>query len=213
MRFEEVPIAAGEAPPAQLIRRAVAALRAGRVLAHPTSTLYGLGARVTPELDRLLARLKGRPSGKPFIRLAASASVARGAVPPSAWPERAERLGARFWPGALTLVVDDGTSEGIALRVDSHPAVLALLAALGELLSSTSLNRVGAPPANSPAEVRSALQRLPTCAQPALFLEAGTVSGVPSTLLCLREDPPRLLRAGAVPVEEIEACLEEEVQR
>lgn len=196
-------------------RRAAGVLRRGGIVVHPTSTLYGLGARVTRDLDDELARLKGRAPGKPFVRLAPDLESARSATAPGAWDERAERLALEFWPGPLTLVLDDGSDEGLAVRVDGHPVVLAVLAELRELMSSTSVNRGGESPARDPEEVRAELQGMPGTERPVLLLEAGDIPGVgPSTLLSLRPgEAPRLVRKGAVEMEAIEACLGESVVR
>lgn len=195
-------------------RRAAECLRAGGIVVHPTSTLYGLGSRACRELDAELARLKGRAPHKPFVRLAPDGEAVRAAAAAGAWDERADRLARAFWPGPLTLVVDDGSAEGLAVRVDAHPVALALLAEAGELMTSTSVNRAGEPPAREPEEVRSALRAMPATARPAILLDAGPSPGeAPSTIVSLLERPARILRAGAVPVREIEACLEEGVNR
>lgn len=184
-------------------------------MVHPTSTLYGLGARATRDLDAELARLKGRPAERPFVRLAPDPEGARSAAGPAGWNDRAERLARRFWPGPLTLVLEDGSPDGLAVRVDSHPVARAVLAELREPMSSTSVNRTGEAPARDPAEVRSALAAMPRTERPVMFLNAGsTTGGTPSTLLSLRgAGPARLLREGAVSASEVEACLEESVAR
>lgn len=197
-------------------RRAAGRLRGGEILVHPTSTLYGMGAAALPSLDAELRRLKGRREGegRPFIRLAPHPEAVRRLVPPEAWDERAERLSGAFWPGSLTLVLDDGSPRGLAVRVDGHPVVLGVLGEFGKLMSSTSVNRSGQPAARGPEEVRHALEGLPPARVRVTFLNAGELpGGRPSTLLSLRERRPRLLRAGAVPVERIEECLGEEVVR
>lgn len=215
MRFEEIAAPAEGPGSRRAVRRAASRLRRGGIVVHPTATVYGLGARVTRDLDEELARLKSRPPGKPFVRLAPDLEAARSAAARDGWDDRAERLAREFWPGALTLVLDDGSPDGLAVRVDSHPVVLALLAELRELMSSTSVNRGGDRPAWDPPDVRAELERMPGTERPVLLLDAGPAARkVPSTLLSLRErGPPRLLRAGAVDVQEIEACLEETVVR
>ncbi len=185
-------------------------LAGGEILVHPTSTLYGLGAEATPEADAEIARLKGRSPGAPLIRLVADAETLLRARPSLRWDERAERLAREFWPGALTLVLDDGGEHGLAVRVDGHPVVRAILRAYGAPMSSTSVNRSGEPPAVEPAEVRRALARLPASDRPVTLLDAGPLPpSPPSTLLSLREERPRLLRAGAVEPARLAACLGE----
>lgn len=210
-----MPVPAGDgAELREAARRAASRLRAGEILVHPTSTLYGLGAAALPGLDAELRRLKGREEdeGGAFIRLAPHPEAVRRRIPLEAWDDRAERLSGVFWPGSLTLVLDDGSALGLAVRVDGHPVVLEVLREAGGLMSSTSVNRSGQPPARGPAEVRRALEGLPEARARVTFLNAGELpGGEPSTILSLRERPPRLLRAGAVPVERIEECLGEEV--
>lgn len=186
----------------------------GGILAHPTSTVYGLGAAAVPALDAEVARLKGRRPGRPLIRLAADAEVVRGRLPAGSWNGRVERLAKAFWPGALTLVLEDGTADGLAVRVDSHPVVRRVLALHGGLMSSTSLNRSGDPPVRTPEAARRILAAMPASRAPAMLLAAGPLPpSPPSTLVSLRGPRPRLLREGAVPADRLEACLGEGLDR
>lgn len=221
MRYRIVPargngaLEGGEAGGARsgVAEEAAARLRAGEVVVHPTSTLYGFGAKPDPALDAELARLKGRDPGGPFIRLAPGAEAVRRLVPAVRWDARAARLADAFWPGPLTLVLEDGTASGLAVRVDGHPLVLEILRWLDGLISSTSVNRSGEAPARDPGEVRRVLDALPDAGVPVTFLDAGPLPpSAPSTVLDVRGSPPRLLRAGAVPVEAVESCLGEEVR-
>lgn len=187
---------------------AAARLAAGEVVVHPTSTLYGLGAAADPEGDAEIARLKGRDPGSPLIRLAASPEAVRAARPSPRWDGRAERLAAAFWPGPLTLVLDDGTAHGLAVRVDGHPVIRAVLVDYGGLISSTSVNRAGDSPATDPERVRVVLDGLPPSRRGATLVDAGPLKGsAPSTIVSLRGGRARLLREGAVPAERVEACL------
>lgn len=196
------------------VQRAVEVLRPGGLFAHPTSTVYGLGARAVPELDAVVARLKGYAEGRPLIRLAASSTQVRQRRPEVEWPEAADRLAERFWPGGLTLVLDDGSEAGIAVRVDGHPVARAVPAALDDLVSSTSLNRSGGEPARDPDQAMEVLSAMAPLGRPCAFLDAGTLAdSPPSTILTLREDPPRLLRAGAVEPGALRECLRIEIAR
>lgn len=197
---------------ARALERVAAALRQGAVLAHPTSTVYGLGA-LGPGGDRAIARLKERDPERPLLRLAASVEALRTARPELAWDERAERLARRFWPGGLTLVLEDGSGMGLGVRVEAHPVTRALLERLGAAtLSSTSLNRTGTEPARTSAEVEAFLGSAPDAGRPVLFLDAGDLpASSPSTVVSLVERPARLLRAGAVPPEEVARVLDGEL--
>ena len=145
------PAEAGVAPSAARLAQAVAALRAGDVVAFPTETVYGLGADATraQALERVYA-LKGRPRNHPLIVHLSDAVAARAWA--REWPEAAQRLAAQFWPGPLTLVlprsalVPDAVTGGqdtVALRVPSHPVARSLLAAFGGAIAAPSANRYG----------------------------------------------------------------------
>src|SRR5436305_4636090 len=103
METEVVAVDADE-PDAGAIARAAEILRNGGLVAFPTETVYGLGANA---LDaEAVARIfvaKGRPSNNPLIVHVPDVRTARQFV--TAWPEMAEKLAARFWPGPLTLIL------------------------------------------------------------------------------------------------------------
>lgn len=190
------------------VHRAVEVLREGGTFAHPTSTVYGLGARAEPEMDAAVARRKGYAEDRPLIRLAASATQVRQRRPGVRWGGTADRLAQRFWPGGLTLVLEDGSERGIAVRVDGHPVARAVPAALDDLVSSTSLNRAGGSPARDPEAALETLSAMGPWESGCVFLDAGSLpESSPSTVLSLREDPPRVLRAGAVEPAELRTCL------
>lgn len=205
-------IAAGEAT-AEVTAEGVGVLEEAGVLVHPTATVYGLGGG-TRSADAEVARLKDRSLDRPLLRIAHDAETFRRERPELRWTAGAERLARRFWPGALTLVLDDGTAEGLAIRVEAHPITRAVLRAWGRTLSSTSLNRSGEPPAARPSEVRAALAAFPRPRVRVGWLDAGELpGGPPSTLVSLRAKAPRLLRAGAVDAGAIEAVLGRELTR
>src|SRR5919197_380564 len=93
-----------DAPDPGAVARAAEVLRRGGLVAFPTETVYGLGAdaRDAEAVARIFAA-KGRPATNPLIVHVASPAEARELT--AAWPEAAERLAARFWPGPLTLVL------------------------------------------------------------------------------------------------------------
>ncbi len=190
------------------VAEAAERLRAGEILIHPTSTVYGLGA-VPGDADREINRLKGRPPDAPLIRLAAGVDAVR-ALPGVRWDDRAERLADALWPGSLTLVLADGSEHGIAVRVDGHPLIGAVLEAAGTTMSSTSLNRAGEEPAATVGAARAAAENLPASRLRATLLNAGDPPGTaPSTIVSLLGRRPRVLREGAVSVEQIETALGE----
>ena len=193
---------------------AAEALGRGEVLAHPTETVYGLGAGTAAGDDRVRA-LKGRGEEVPLLRLAHDVATLREVHPELRWSGEAEALAEAFWPGPLTLVLDDGGPRGLGVRVEGHPATRAVLAAWGRTMSSTSLNRSGEPPAASASAARRELERL-TAGDGATvrWLDAGDLpGGPPSTLVSLRGERPRLLRSGAIDPDRIQDVMGGELDR
>jgi L-threonylcarbamoyladenylate synthase len=193
------------------VAEAVQLLRAGELVAFPTETVYGLGARA---LDAAaLAKIfvaKGRPATHPLIAHVRGADEA--AALSTAWDGRAEALARRFWPGPLTLVVPrapsvpaalSGGKPTVALRAPAHPVAQALLAALGEPLAAPSANRYQTlSPTTAAHVVRSLGDRVP------LVLDGGPcAAGVESTVLDLTVSPPTVLRPGALPLAALRALV------
>lgn len=185
----------------------VRALEAGAVLAHPTATVYGIGG-ASRALDPTLARLKGRDPGRPLLRIGPDEATLRRRHPELRWDGRARRLARTFWPGALTLVLPDGSEDGLGVRVEEHALTRAVLERAESTMSSTSLNRSGRPPARTPDEVAAALDAMPDVEAGVVWLDAGPLPpSSPSTLVSLLGERARVLREGAVPSDEVEACL------
>ena len=178
---------------------AEAALRAGGAIVVPTDTVYGLAALPdVPGAVDALFRAKGRAEDKPIPILGAAVDDLHAVA---ALDERARRLGARFWPGPLTLVLPRapgfnvvlgrGDADTVAVRVPAHPVALELLRMAGPL-AVTSANRSGEAPATTVDEARSALG-----AAVRVFLDGGKCDGAPSTIVALAPGF-RLLREGAL---------------
>jgi len=197
----EVLVVDPERPDPGALSRAAGVLEAGGLVAFPTETFYGLGASA---LDAAAVRrvfaVKGRPDARPLLVLVDGEAEVEGIaeVPP-----RARALMAVHWPGALTLVlrakplvpveVTAGTGT-VGVRVPAHAVARGLARALGRPVTAPSANPTGAPPPTTADEVRRYFD-----GQLALMLDAGpTPGGLPSTVLDMTVDPPRLLRAGAV---------------
>ena len=136
---------------------AAAALRRGGVIAYPTEAVWGLGCDPFDEAAvlRLLA-IKQRPREKGMILIAGNAAQLDGLLDFDALsaPQRAAVL--ETWPGPHTWVVPatarvprwiTGEHDGVAVRISAHPGVVALCAAFGGPLVSTSANLTGEPPA------------------------------------------------------------------
>jgi len=177
----------------------------------PTDTLYGLAADpfCAAAVTRVFAA-KGRAAERALPLVAAdTAQIAThlGRLTPVA-----ARLAARFWPGALTMLVpapaalarDVASAAGsVGVRVPAHDIARAIAAAAGRPITSTSANISGQPATDDPDEVERTLgDRLD------LLIDAGrTPGGLPSTIVDMTAAEPRLVRAGAIPWEEIDAWL------
>jgi L-threonylcarbamoyladenylate synthase len=199
----------GTRPDPAVVALAVALLGDGVLLIYPTDTLYALGGRaLDPAAAVNVRRAKGREEGKPLPLVVADVEQARSLA--ASWPDAADLLAARFWPGPLTLVVPARTAVpvdvtsgtgNVALRVPALELTRALCRAAGPLVS-TSANRAGGTPPVTCADAVTAVG-----AAAALALDAGHGRSAASTIVDLTADPPRLLRAGATPWAEIEGVL------
>lgn len=193
------------------IAEAARLLAAGGLVAFPTETVYGLGARARdPVAVARIFAAKGRPADHPLIVHLGHRDWMTAWADPI--PEVAWRLAEAFWPGPLTLIlrrrpgVPDAVTGGldtVALRVPSHPQALALLAALGEGIAAPSANRYGRVSPTHADHVREELGGTIDG-----LVDGGPCSvGVESTIVDLSAGTVRLLRPGAVTAEQIEAVL------
>ena len=191
---------------------AALAIRAGRVVAYPTETFYGLA--VDPFNDAAIERLftlKGRPADAPVSVIVADRvmlDLVAEEVPPGA-----ERLMKRFWPGPLTIVfraraglphrLTAGTGK-VGVRIPGSPVAVKLLETAGMPLTATSANPSGRPPASTPGEVRAYFG-------PSLdvLIDGGALAAkAPSTVVDVTGPGVRVLREGAVAVEDITSAIE-----
>ena len=187
-------------------------LAAGRLVAFPTETVYGLGADAAN--GKAVARIfdaKGRPTFNPLIVHVLDIA---GAERLAEMPPMARRLAAAFWPGPLTLVLtrrpDCPASElvsagldTIAVRAPDHPVARALLKAAALPVAAPSANLSGHVSATRAEHVAADLGDAV-----AMILDAGPAAhGLESTVVDARHDKVVLLRPGATPAEAIEAAL------
>ena len=186
-------------------------IRAGKLVAFPTETVYGLGANaLDAEAVLRVFAAKGRPATSPLIVHVDSIEMARGLA--LAWPPQAEILARRYWPGPLTLVlrksprIPDVVTAGLAtvgLRVPAHPLALELIRAAGTPIAAPSANRFAQLSPTMAEHVRAGLG-----ASVDLILDGGATSvGIESTVLSLAGGVARLLRPGMVSQSEIEALI------
>jgi L-threonylcarbamoyladenylate synthase len=183
---------------------------AGRPVAIPTETVYGLAADATNA--QAVARIyeaKGRPSFNPLIvHVPDLASAERLGV----FSDEARALAKAHWPGPLTLVVPLREASGIAsivtaglptvgIRVPSHPAMRAVLAAVEGPLAAPSANASGS---ISPTRAEHVLSSLG--GRISLILDGGpTERGIESTIVAATGGPLRLLRPGPIEIPAEEA--------
>ena len=131
------------------LARAAGILRAGGLVAFPTETVYGLGANALDEAAvRRIYEVKGRPSTSPLIvHIADLEMLPRVAAE---WPESAQKLAARFWPGPLTLILRKRPEvpalvtaglDTIGVRIPGHPVALELIRLSGVPVAAPSANR------------------------------------------------------------------------
>src|SRR5215472_10097122 len=188
------------------IAAAVAAVQAGGLVVLPTDTVYGIGADAfAPLAVTALLAAKGRGRNMPPPVLVGSVRAASAL---------AESLGAfgqdlidEFWPGPLTLVFrasptlrwDLGDTSGtVAIRMPLHPVALDLLRRTGPLAVS-SANKSGLPATTTATEAETQLGD-----SVSVYLDGGPCAdNVPSTIVDLTGSVPRVLRSGAVSIDQL----------
>lgn len=186
-------------------------LREGGLLAIPTETVYGLGANaLDAEAVRRIFEAKGRPQDNPLIiHVTGQQWLARYCedVPPLAYV-----LARKFWPGPLTMilkrkpVIPDQTTAGldtVGVRCPNHPVTLAIIREAGVPIAAPSANTSGRPSCTTAQDVLEDMD-----GKIAGVVDGGPCAvGVESTILDLTCDPPRLLRPGGLPLEELERLI------
>ena len=186
-------------------------LREGGLVAIPTETVYGLGANgLDSEAVQRIFEAKGRPNDNPLIlHVTGQQWLPRYCrdVPPIAYV-----LARKFWPGPLTMIlkrkpiVPDETTAGldtVAMRCPNHPVTLAIIREAGIPIAAPSANTSGRPSCTSAQDV---LEDMDGKIQGVVDGGPCTV-GVESTILDLTCEPPRLLRPGGLPLEDLERLI------
>ena len=195
------------------VAAAVALLRGGGLVALPTETVYGLAARAdSAAAVAEIYRAKGRPDFNPLIVHVASLDQAEEFA---LIDDRARRLAANFWPGALTMVlplrqnarIAPAVTAGlatIALRCPAHPVMRAVLEQSGLALAAPSANCSGAISPTRAMHVAASLG-----ARIGLILDGGAcAAGIESTIVALRESGGwQVLRPGPIGEAQISAIL------
>ncbi len=195
------------------IKEAADILRSGGLLGIPTETVYGLGANALDE-DAVLHifQAKGRPQDNPLILH----------VPDVTWlerycaqvPDTAYRLAEAFWPGPLTMILPrkpivplrtTGGLDTVGIRCPDHPVTRAIIQAAGVPVAAPSGNTSGRP---SPTNAADMLEDMDGKIDGIVDGGACRV-GVESTIIDLTVTPPRLLRPGGLPLEDLRRILGE----
>ena len=186
-------------------------IRGGGLLGITTETVYGLGANgLDPEAVANIFAAKGRPQDNPLILH----------IPSAAWLERycrnisdaAYALADRFWPGPLTMILERGDMvpdvvtaglDTVGMRCPAHPVCRAILTAADLPVAAPSGNTSGRP---SPTTAQHMLEDMDGKIDG--IVDGGPCNfGVESTVITLAGDHPRLLRPGAVTLEQLEAAI------
>jgi L-threonylcarbamoyladenylate synthase len=196
-----------EEPSAEVINLAASVLRNGGIVVFPTETVYGIGAAATSWCGPCeLFDIKVRPLEKPLPWLVESPEdIARYGT---SVPDYAVKLAERFWPGALTIVVNASDEVGadfrdergtIALRSPDHEVIQELIRASGSPIAATSANTSGRPPASTFQELE---ERIIAAAD--VVIDGGdSVVGEASTVVDCTGDSPQVLRAGPISDEDV----------
>jgi L-threonylcarbamoyladenylate synthase len=192
-------------------RLAAQFLRGGQLVVFPTDTVYGIGCDArNPEAISGIYAAKGRSTLKAIPLLLSGDDVLRevaATVSPGA-----EALARRYWPGALTVVVNRrpvlpkelGGGETIAVRVPNHEELRTFIRACGGFIGATSAKHCVQPDAHDAAAAAAYFGDIVS-----LIVDGGPVSGgIPSTVVNCAVEPPVLVREGAIPAGDIHEVLD-----
>ncbi|MDR2852392.1 MAG: threonylcarbamoyl-AMP synthase [Burkholderiaceae bacterium] len=205
------------------IEAATRALRAGRLVAFPTETVYGLGANASDDAAVTgIYRAKGRPTDHPLIVHVAQGRLGEQALSRFAQPlpPFALKLVCAFWPGPLTLIATRqpgvataaaGGQDTIGLRCPAHPVAQALLEACAKRgvpgIAGPSANRFGRVSPTTAEHVRREFD------DQLLILDGGACAvGIESVIVDCSRGVPVLLRPGAITRAQIEAACGERLR-
>jgi L-threonylcarbamoyladenylate synthase len=191
------------------IAKAAELLRAGKLVAFPTETVYGLGADATN--DKAVAAIyeaKGRPQFNPLIVHVAEPRALDSLI---VWNETARLLAGNFWSGPLTLVLPrakdcpisllaSGGLDTLAVRIPAHPVARALISQTARPIAAPSANPSGKLSPTTPLHVAEGLGD-----KVAMILAGGKSEiGLESTVVDVTGSTPRILRPGGITREQLE---------
>jgi len=198
------------------IELCVDALTRGDLVAFPTETVFGLGARAdSPAAVSKIFELKGRPVDHPLIMHCANIDVALAISPHI--PEYAKKLAAEFWPGPMTLIFKRGVNDAIcneavggqdsvAIRVPSNEIARKLLEPCSFFVAAPSANKYGRLSPTTSEHVQEEF------GDELIILDGEqSIFGLESTIISCIGELPEILRSGAITRKEIQNCLGVEV--
>ncbi|HXH61435.1 MAG TPA: L-threonylcarbamoyladenylate synthase [Fimbriimonadaceae bacterium] len=194
-----------------VVKEAAKAIKKGEMVVLPTETVYGLACNALDAAAvNKVFEAKGRPSENPLIVHIADFQSLRSVA--ASWPDLAESLAERFWPGPLTMVlkkkasVPDETTAGldtVAVRVPDHPVALAVIREAGVPIAAPSANvftRL------SPTRAEDVDPKIADMA--AMVLDGGRCRvGLESTVIDMTAEHPRILRPGGVTRAQVQAVV------
>lgn len=193
------------------IEEAAQFIKAGKLVAFPTETVYGLGAAAdNEEAVKSIFKAKGRPADNPLIVHVSDISMCERYV--RGIPEKAEVLMNHFWGGPLTIIMKKSEKaclsvsaglDTVGIRLPSHPVAHALIKAASIGIAAPSANISGKPSPTIAAHVIDDFNGKIDC-----IISSGAAKyGVESTVIDMSEDVPKILRPGAVSLEMIRELL------
>ena len=200
-------------PESSDIAKAAEILKAGKLVAFPTDTVYGIGANAFNKdaVERIFTA-KGRDSKKPLQVLIADKDDLNFIVEKQS--DTLHRLTEKFFPGALTIVVQAKEDfprwvtcglDIVGVRMPSNPIALEMIKAFGKPIAATSANISGF---SDPKNAQQVLEYLDGKVD--FILDGGaTPDNVPSTVIDVSVNPPKILRQGKLTVDELSKALHE----
>ena len=185
------------------VRLAAAAIGRGELLVIPTDTVYGLAADpFCPAAVERIFHVKKRGKNQPLLLLIDSLEQLPQLV--ADVPPALPKIAADFWPGPLTVILPAGPkapreitagTDTVAVRVPAAPLTRAIIRASGGLLTGTSANLSGRPPASTAAEAARQFR-----GSVYYIVDGGPAPcRQPSTILDLSANTPRIVRQGSLP--------------
>jgi len=196
---------------AENIREASKVVKNGGVIVYPTDTVYGLGCNpFNVGAVKRIFKTKGERKEKPLPILGSDMNCVQKIA---CMHENARKIAERFWPGPLTLVVPKKPSlpdvvtcglDSVGVRIPDHAAAIRLISLCDGLLVGTSANKTGE---KSPKTAREAAKQLGE--QVDVILDGGpTPLGQESSVVDLTSKKPKMLREGAIKLEEVLSAFE-----